>query len=144
MSYKDFIIRLRTYDLEIRQNSAFKAQAKAVQGTRGGQGYRGNERGGRGNNSRSRGRGRGGREGGPSTPFTLDQGTWPPHVLTQIQKKKLYVKCLRPGHWARHKDVPCKNDRALNLHEAESRLSAIGIEFAELDAKTNIGNDLEN
>ena len=97
-SYRDFIIRLRTCDLEMRQNSAFKAQAKAVQGTRGGQGYRGNERGGRGDNSRSRGRGRGGRGGGPSTPFTSDQGTWPPHVLTQIQKKKLCVKCLRPGH----------------------------------------------
>lgn len=145
-SYRDFIVRLRTCDLEMRQNSAFEAQAKALQGGRATPGGRGDGgRGGRGDNSRSRGRGRGGRGGGPSTPFTMDQSTWPPHVLTQIQKKRLCLKCLKPGHWAREDDAPCKKAKALTMEEAESRLSAVGIEFAELEARTNnTGNESEN
>ena len=127
-SYRDFVTRLRTCDLDMRQNSAFDTQAKALQSTRGNDG-----RGGRGDNSRSRGgrgRGRGGSSGTPRESFT-----WPPHVLLQIQKKKLCVKCLKPGHFARDSDAPCKGDKQLTVGEAEMRLSAVGIEY-ELESTT--------
>ena len=136
-SYREFVVRLRTCDLEMRQNSAFEAQAKAVQSSRGNEG-----RGGRGDNSRSRGgrgRGRGGSSGTPREGFS-----WPPHVLAQIQKKKLCNKCLKPGHFAKDSDAPCRGDKQLTVGEAEARLSAVGIEFELEAAPTVPSTDSEN
>ncbi len=131
-SYREFVSRLRTCDLEMRQNASLDAQAKALQGNRGSQGNRGEGRGGRGDNRGSRGnrgRGRGGR-GGSNPSWSAEKHSWPPHVFTQIQKKGLCLKCLKPNHWA----TECKSEKQLTLTEAESRLAAAGIEH-EIEAK---------
>ena len=138
-SYKEYITQLHTCDLEMKQNSALNTQAKATQSIRGNGG-----RGGQNNNSRRGGRGRG-RGGSSSTPRS-DRQMWPPYVLAQIQKKKLYIKCLKPNHFAKDSNAPCKGNRQLTNKEVETRLASISIDYKVKDKGEGrtAGTDSEN